>query len=342
MRTVLRKMMDRAWSRFAIRTGWAKRYFEAQRGRACVLTYHGLIPDTLADRPWVPSHFVTVSQFDRHMAMLAELGPGTVLPLGPTVARMQVERPPEKPVVCLTFDDGTTDNVTLALPILERYGFQATFFLTTGHIDRRQLLINDMTRLLRDAYAQGRLCVDVDSLACKLLTAPGFHKNQSLFAYRTDLIDLWSAYRHVVDPDGIKSLQMMTWDDAEVLRDAGMEIGAHTVNHVILSTEDATTRQCEIIDSVEQIYDKLGCEYVPFAYPNGLAEDYGDDDATLLESLSKVPYAVTQVPGWNDSSTPRMQWRRRCVGLYCSDQAFLAQVFGLNDKEGHRPLRRSA
>ena len=73
MRAVLRKLMDRAVDHVAIRTGWARRHFASQRGRICVLAYHGLIPDELADRPWVPSHFVTVRQFERQMATLAGL-----------------------------------------------------------------------------------------------------------------------------------------------------------------------------------------------------------------------------------------------------------------------------
>lgn len=35
----------------------------------------------------------------------------------------------------LSFDDGRKDNVNLVLPILEKYGFRATFFITTGFVD---------------------------------------------------------------------------------------------------------------------------------------------------------------------------------------------------------------
>jgi len=342
MRAVLRKLMDRAVDHVAIRTGWARRYFEAQRGRICVLTYHGLIPNELADRPWVPSHFVTVRQFERQMAMLADLGRATVQPLGRVMTRMRAGTPPREPVVCLTFDDGTADNVTLALPILEQYGLRATFFLATGHVDRHELLANDVSRLLCCAHAQGRLNGHVGTSCQKLLTEPGFNKRQSLFAYRAQLNELWAASQDAIDPAAAGSLRMMTWDDARVLRDAGMEIGAHTINHVILTLEDRATRCREITDSITAVRERLGCRNVPFAYPNGLAGDYDVGDVELLESLGDVPYAVTAVPGWNDSSTPRMELRRRCVGLHGSDQAFLAQVFGLHDAERHTPLRRSA
>jgi peptidoglycan/xylan/chitin deacetylase (PgdA/CDA1 family) len=41
---------------------------------------------------------------------------------------------PEKPVI-LTFDDGYIDAYTQAYPLLQQYGFTATFFLITGFID---------------------------------------------------------------------------------------------------------------------------------------------------------------------------------------------------------------
>lgn len=52
------------------------------------------------------------------------------------------------PLVALTFDDGPTDlGVSQVLPILERHGVKATFFLVGAQVERRP----DLARRIRDA-----------------------------------------------------------------------------------------------------------------------------------------------------------------------------------------------
>lgn len=41
-----------------------------------------------------------------------------------------------KRLTAITFDDGFRDNLTVALPLLEKYGLPITLFVTAGFIDR--------------------------------------------------------------------------------------------------------------------------------------------------------------------------------------------------------------
>lgn len=330
MSEALNKLANRALETVAVRTGWAKRRFRSSIGQFRILAYHGLVPDELADRPWVPSHYVTVSQFERQMALLSDLGPGTVRPLGDVVEHARSDTPIDEPVVCLTFDDGAADNVSLALPILQRYGFSASFFLTTGFIGGDQLLANDRIRLLRLVCRGGRLKGPVSQFMQTVLIHPGFHKKHPHSLIESEIEQLWAINREEVDPPAMQSLGMMSWDDAARLRDAGMEIGSHTVHHVILGREDRETRHREIADSVAEVRNQLGVDHVPFSYPNGLAGDFGPEDSSCLQSLG-VTYAVTELPGYNTPETSRFGLRRHCVGLHTSDDVFLAQVCGLRD-----------
>lgn len=60
---------------------------------------------------------------------------------------------PDKPIV-LTFDDGYVDNYEYAFPVLEKFGFQGTFFVLTDVTDRQQpgYMTWDM---LREMHAAG-------------------------------------------------------------------------------------------------------------------------------------------------------------------------------------------
>lgn len=50
---------------------------------------------------------------------------------------LTVSRPPDANLACITFDDGYVDNYSKVLPILERVGMPATFFVSTGYLGRR-------------------------------------------------------------------------------------------------------------------------------------------------------------------------------------------------------------
>lgn len=103
--------------------------------RAVILMYHAI-----ADRPDYAAS-VKPEEFARQMAYLAERR-YDVISLGELVRRMSASEPLGGTVV-ITFDDGYLDNLTVAYPILKRYGFPATIFVTTdsaGAADKRGLM----------------------------------------------------------------------------------------------------------------------------------------------------------------------------------------------------------
>ena len=115
-----------------VRTSW----------RVPILMYHYIRvnPDP-SDRLGF-SLSIPPAEFDRQMRYLAEDGYGTV-------SFDQIydsSQPlPEKPIL-LTFDDGYADAYTAAFPVLQRYGFQATFYVVTDFVGRPGYLTVEQIR----------------------------------------------------------------------------------------------------------------------------------------------------------------------------------------------------
>jgi peptidoglycan/xylan/chitin deacetylase (PgdA/CDA1 family) len=110
-------------------------------------------------------------------------------------------------------------------------------------------------------------------------------------------------------------------------------LGAHTVNHAILSGLDSSVRRHEIAESVVRVRDWSGTEAVPFAYPNGRLVDFSDHDIHILQMLN-VPVAVTTVPGLNEAGDRLDLYRlfRLPVSRRVKRSDFEAMVSGLYDK----------
>lgn len=118
------------------------------RARTLVLTYHA-VHATLdawkkqeaADR-W---YAVTADQFHKQMEHVSRAGYATSL-LGEFLG----QKTPRKSVV-LTFDDGHESNYLVVLPILQRFGLRAEFFVTVSHIGQPGFMTWQQLRRLQEA-----------------------------------------------------------------------------------------------------------------------------------------------------------------------------------------------
>jgi peptidoglycan/xylan/chitin deacetylase (PgdA/CDA1 family) len=98
------------------------------RGGLRILTYHRVNAVHPQDRLTVhPDHFAA------QMDWLARCG-RPVVALESALAALRGEAALAEGAVALTFDDGFADNETVARPILERFRFPATFFLSTAFV----------------------------------------------------------------------------------------------------------------------------------------------------------------------------------------------------------------
>ena len=110
-------------------------------GRVAVLCYHS-IHGTKRTASASPTLFA------EHLDWLADHC--EVVPLADVPIRARTGTG-GRPVVALTFDDGFRDNAEIALPLLADRGMTATFFITSGLVDRDPEVLDRFGFLLRAA-----------------------------------------------------------------------------------------------------------------------------------------------------------------------------------------------
>ncbi len=91
-----------------------------------ILLYHSIADDKNRTDP------VGTEMFLRQLKYVSENY--RVIALDEIESKMKDKGEPERPYLCITFDDGYLDNFKTAKPILDKFGFKATFFLATDSI----------------------------------------------------------------------------------------------------------------------------------------------------------------------------------------------------------------
>jgi peptidoglycan/xylan/chitin deacetylase (PgdA/CDA1 family) len=100
-----------------------------------VLCYHQVRPYTAKDGSEARAYTVTPENFSAQMKMLYDSGYHSILP-DELYYRLTLGKPlPSKPVL-ITFDDNTLSQYLNAVPVLEKYGFRAVFFVMTVSLNK--------------------------------------------------------------------------------------------------------------------------------------------------------------------------------------------------------------
>lgn len=260
-------------------------------GRLSVLIFHRVLPEP---DPLFPDEMHS-QQFDEMCAWLASWF--RVLPLDQAVEHLKVGTLPARSA-CITFDDGYADNFHVAMPILQRHGLTATFFIATGFLDGGRMWNDTIIETVRR-------CKDLSviSNAARQSVSPTVEERQSAITTlinqikylpvteRVRMTEQLAKSAEVQLPDDL----MMTSNEVKAMRKGGMQIGAHTVSHPILARlTDAQARQ-EIGDSKIFLESLLGERIGLFAYPNGKpGEDYTPQTVEVVRSLGFDAAVSTQ------------------------------------------------
>jgi peptidoglycan/xylan/chitin deacetylase (PgdA/CDA1 family) len=272
-----------------------------------VLIYHRVGDDGDA---FVPA--MSVAGFARHMRCLREhFHPMSLSAVLAAAARREV--PPR--AVAVTFDDGYLDVHTHALPILRRYAIPATVYVATAFMEDGRPMWNDR---IGAAFRSPQRAVfeGVDGLPRFSLDTPADRERAarrviSALKRRAPLERdrLTAAVLHALAVPATTGPQMLRWEQVRALHAAGIDIGAHTVHHPILTTLSPDEAAAEILGSKRTIEDQLQTKAEHFAYPNGTPEDF---DATTQAHVEQAGFtsAASTVFGLNTAATDRFALRR--------------------------------
>ncbi|MFQ5490920.1 MAG: polysaccharide deacetylase family protein [Phycisphaerae bacterium] len=295
-----------------------------------ILCYHGVCPDEAVGQPWVPTYFVTASQFARQMHIAQRFGPVVHLP--DVLASRCGARGTREPALAVTFDDVAACTFRYARPVLNRLGIRASFFVSSGPVSTGCLFNADLLNLLT---SQPELAgQDVRAPLTDLIRHPARHKAMTANQLAGLFNDLEPRVRKTLDPTVYQNLRPVNWEEVRQLASDGHEIGGHTVDHVVLGAQTDAVRAAQIREGILAIKDRLNCEVIGFAYPNGGPGDFGPQDQAVLREMG-IAYALTTRTGFA-AECHRYEVPRAGIGMGHSPEKFALELSGLLDRRRER------
>lgn len=233
--------------------------------------YHSVVED-----PRLTQNTIGISQsrshFEAHVRAIADkFNPVTVEQVA-RFARGDCELRADS--VAVTFDDGFLDNYEVALPILDRYGVPATFYIMVDAVDsgtppwycRLNFALRTTQRTeWADPEYGVRMKLGEDRAEVLQLVvnecARKVGREQEEFVRRVEkTLD--------VEPIGLESRMMLGWEEVRALRKVGHTIGGHTLSHPNLAHVTEEQARCEIAGCKRRLEQELGEPVVHFSYPH--------------------------------------------------------------------------
>lgn len=200
------------------------------------------------------------------------------------------------PYICFTFDDGFRDNLTLALPVFEKYQIPFTVYVATGFPDQTifvwwywlEILVMSVNKLL---LLSGK------SIVCNLIA----DKNDAFMLLKQQLLLMSNEncrifIEQMFEKNGLEmiaQIPLLSWDDIRLLNSHPLcTIGSHGVSHTSLVVLDDQMLDWELISSKKKLEHETGKVIKHFAYP------YGYYNKAVIKAVKKAGYqTAVQIDG---------------------------------------------
>ena len=260
-----------------VRFPWIRR---RRRGSVSILLYHRVAP---RPDPFLPA--MPLDVFRAQMDVLARRF--NVVSVDRAVRGMVADDLPER-AVAITFDDGYRDNYTHAFPVLRALGLQATVFLTTGAIGSDRRLWHDRVfeavqateETVLEGFGRNGEPLDLTPGPARAAALDqllsGLKAHTLAPAQRDARVE--QIYATLLPETAAEAPErlMLDWSEVREMRAGGIDFGAHTVTHPILTQVSDAAARDEIERSKAEIEARIEEPVVGFAYPNGGATDFDE------------------------------------------------------------------
>ncbi|MBE7184998.1 MAG: polysaccharide deacetylase family protein [Methylobacterium mesophilicum] len=268
-------------------------------GMGAILMLHRVTDDLRF--PEGPNRHLSISPrfLDQVLAALREDG-FLFVSMDEAVERLRAGNAGGPRFVALTADDGYRDNLTEALPVLERHAAPITVYVAPGLIEGRADLWWDV---IEQAVNVGRpIGLGGETLLCDTPDAKRDAFHRLLATVNRDVPEgertafVRGIARDVgVDHDLPRRETLMMWEDLEgFARHPLVTIGAHTVHHHNLKRLGKAEARFELEEGRRLIAGRLGRAPRHFAYPYGFAEAVGAREVALAREAGYLSAVTTR------------------------------------------------
>lgn len=341
----LKGLVREAWARLLVHTGLDRLVSRLMPRRLTILAGHCV--DHPPTNGGLPADMkIRVETLERLLGRLARRY--VLVPIGEGLARLAEGR--GKSVVALSMDDGYRDNVEVLLPRLAARGVRATVFVESRPLSGGEASWTHQLFWLTErvpieafarAYAERTREPEVAARLEAALRAGGrvAYEVKRVLKYEADPEERDRLVAELFRERGGDARELARrlytdWDGARRLREAGWEIGGHTVNHPVLARLDRERQREEIAACREACARELGDGGAVFAYPFGRRWDF---DERSVEAVRAAGYsaAVTTHAGTNHAGDDPFRLRRLMIDENVRPHLVLCEACG-----GFELLRR--
>lgn len=213
---------------------------------------------------------------------------------------------------CLTFDDALLSQIEIALPVLDRHGLKAFFFVYSsifnGTVEMfevyrfyRNIFFGSVTTFFESFYEQGRRCGFSDKIDSALESQLSAHylreytfysiqdrrfryvRDQALRRQEFENILAEMMRRDGVDPVTLGARIWMNDDHLSDLTRSGHMVGLHSYSHPTnIGQLDATIQRNEYNRNRDHLLRVLGCQPKAMAHPSN---SYNADTLAIMREM---------------------------------------------------------